>query len=207
MTSTDNPKNPSWDTRLSLTAKPGALAHFFPLLQKGITIEVEVGCTIKQLLEDQLGLTSEYVEKRIQTIFLDSKPVDDPGKAVIRNGATLTLSAAMPGLLGAMLRKQSICAVLRCQITHIEEKEALSSGKGFVVLRLFNFLGREVGPTLLKQGVGVSGDDIMALMGQQDAPIWGEVDEFALNGKKMTAKGLGKEILLGKTVFLQVREA
>lgn len=194
------------DAGLALYVKPGAFAHFFPLLQKGITMEVEVGCTIKQFLEDQIGLSPDYVEKRIQTIFLDAKPVDDLATAVIRNGATLTLSAAMPGLLGAMLRKNSICAALRCQITHMEGEEAGSSGKGFVIMRLFNFLGREVGPTILKQGVGVSGDDLQELLEQKDAPLWGEVEKFTINGEKSSTEELGKAVLTGKHVFLQVCE-
>lgn len=203
-----HPNNqPTWDTVLSLFVKPGAFAHFFPLLQKGITMEVELGCTIKAFLEDQIGLSPDYVENRIQTIFLDAKPVDDIATAVIRNGATLTLSAAMPGLLGAMLRKNSICAALRCQITHMEGEDAGSSGKGFVIMRLFNFLGREVGPTILKQGVGVNGDDLQDLLGQKDAPLWDEADALSIDGEHISVKELVKGDLSGKRVFLQVRVA
>jgi hypothetical protein len=199
---TNTPENPAWNMTISITVKPDTFTPFFPLLQTGVTLEVDVGCTIKELLEDQIGLAPDYVEQRIQTIFLDAKPVDDPGTAVVRNGASLTLSAAMPGLLGAMLRKQSICAVLRCQITHTEAEEAGYSGKGLVVLRLFNFLGREVGPELLRQGVGVSGDDLQDLLGKSSDPFW---EEMELNGEDVDAAGLGKEVLSGKHVFLQVR--
>ena len=207
MTHPNNPGNLPWDTTLSLFVKPGAFTHFFPILQKGVTIEVEVGCTIKQLLEDQIGLTPDYVEKRIQTIFLDAKPVDDPDKAVIRSGATLTLSAVMPGLLGAMLRKNSVCAALRSQITHMEEEGAPASGKGFVMLRLFNFLGREVGPTLLKQGVGVSGEDLQDFLGQGNDPLWGEVEKLVLNGERTDVQGLREKVWSDKQVFLELHDA
>lgn len=207
MTHTNNLENSAWDANLSLFVKPGAFTYFFPILQKGVAIEVEVGCTIKQLLEEQIGLAPDYVEKRIQTIFLDAKPVDDLGTAVIRDGATLTLSAAMPGLLGAMLRKSSICAVLRCQITHIEEEEAQSSGKGLVMLRLFNFLGREVGPTLLKQGVGVSGEDFQDFLGQGYEPPWGEVEKLVLDGQETDVKRLREKVWSDKQVFLELHDA
>ena len=207
MGNTDNQRNPAWDATLSLFVKPGAFTYFLPILQKGVAIEVEVGCTIKQLLEEQIGLTPDYVEKRIQTIFLDAKPVDDLGSAVIRDGATLTLSAAMPGLLGAMLRKNSVCAALRSQITHMEEKGAPASGKGLVMLRLFNFLGREVGPTLLKQGVGVSGEDLQDFLGQGYDPLWGEVEKLVLNGEGTDVKGLREKIWSDKQVFLELHDA
>ncbi len=194
------------DATLALTAKSGAFPYLFPFLQKGVIMEVEVGSTIKQFLEEQIGLPSAYVEKRIQTIFLDAKPVDDLDKAVIKDGVTLTLSAAMPGLLGAMLRKQSACAVLRCQITHTEEEDAQSSGRGYIVLRLFNFMGSEVGPKILEQGVGVMGDDLQALLGQQDAPMWREIETLDLNGERLDGKALGNDVLKGRQVFLQVRQ-
>jgi hypothetical protein len=83
----------------------------------------------------------------------------------------------------------------------------MASGKGFVVLRLFNFLGREVGPSLLKQGVGVSGDDLQGVLGEKNGPLRGEVEELVVNGEKRNGEGLKAEVLSGKHVFLQVREA
>ena len=64
------------------------LACFFPLLQKGFALGVLAGFPLRAFLRDGLGLTAEYIEARIQTIFLDGKPVDDIDTALIRDGAT-----------------------------------------------------------------------------------------------------------------------
>jgi len=45
------------------------------------------------------GLDEDYVTQRISTIFLDGKPVDDIDTLLVRDGAVLSLSAAMPGLV------------------------------------------------------------------------------------------------------------
>jgi len=62
---------------ICLTVEARLVPVFFQLLQSGFRINVSVGCTVKSLLCEQLGVTPEYLEKRIQTIFLDGKPVDD----------------------------------------------------------------------------------------------------------------------------------
>ena len=62
---------------LSLTLDPDKIQGFFPLLQRGFMVKVQIGCSIKTILCEQFGLDPEYVEDRIQTIFLDGKMVDD----------------------------------------------------------------------------------------------------------------------------------
>jgi hypothetical protein len=56
------------------------------------------------VLCDQFQVETDYLENRIKTIFLDGKPVDDEDKAVLKNGSTLALSAAMPGLVDSTFR-------------------------------------------------------------------------------------------------------
>src|SRR5512137_27882 len=97
--------DPGTADRLDITVPADRLAYFFPLLQKGFELKVCLGTPIGVLLRDGLGLTDEYIETRIQTVFLDGKPVDDINGALIRDGSTLALAPAMPGLMGAMLRR------------------------------------------------------------------------------------------------------
>ena len=87
------------DTRLTIFTEQKQIARFSALLRAGFKLEARVGYTVKEFLCDQLGLPTDYYEERIQTIFLNSKPVDDAEKAIIRDGATVALSAAMPGLV------------------------------------------------------------------------------------------------------------
>jgi hypothetical protein len=89
------------------------IPRFFQLLQQGFAVKVQAGCSVKTLLCEQLGLSPEYLEERIQTIFLDGRPVDDVNSAIIEDGSTLALSAAMPGLAGATLRKGGYYAPMR----------------------------------------------------------------------------------------------
>ncbi len=60
-----------------MTVKPGFVPFIFPLLQKGFVLEAEVGCSLRELLAERFGISAEYIENRIQTVFLDGKPVDD----------------------------------------------------------------------------------------------------------------------------------
>ena len=64
-------------------------------------VETPVGCSVKTMLNNTLGMDDNYVEDRIKTIFLDAKPVDDINTACINDGSVLALSGAMPGLAGA----------------------------------------------------------------------------------------------------------
>ena len=104
--------------RLQLTLRAEGIPLFLTLLQKGFMMDVKVGCSLRSLLVDQLGIAAEYVEGRIQTIFVDGKPVDDLDRTAIRDGSTLALSSALPGLLGATLRRGGYYAAMRSQSTH-----------------------------------------------------------------------------------------
>ena len=144
---------PAEDHRLRMTAEPAALATFTPILQEGVELPVGVGCSVHALLSEQLGLEPRYVEERVQTAFLDGKPVDRLDRAVVRDGSVLALSAALPGLLGATLRKGGHYASLRGSITHAEPGATCGQGPGRVTLKVFNVLLRELAPPLLRRGV------------------------------------------------------
>lgn len=202
-----HPLNPGKSATLFLLVTSRAIPNFFPLLQKGVSLGVELGCTIKGFLEDHLGVSPEYLEHRIQTLFLDAKPVDDPDKAFIRDGSTLTLSAAMPGLLGQMLRKGSVCSALRSQITHREDLQTTPSGQGVVLVRLLNFVAREVGPTLLEKGVWVQGEYLEDLLVSRADLLREDIRKAVLNGKTVDFQGIAKITWPGKQVFLEVCSA
>ena len=80
------------------------LPAFFPLLQKGVYIEIDSGVTVRRILEQYCAGGNGYILRRIQTIFLNGKPVDDTDAAILKDGDCLALSAAMPGLVGATMR-------------------------------------------------------------------------------------------------------
>jgi len=150
--------------RLRITVPAERLACFFPLLQKGFELKVCLGIPIGVLLRDGLGLTDEYIETRIQTVFLDGKPVDDIDTALVRDGATLALAPAMPGLMGAMLRRGGYYAPMRSGITHRGDTAPQGIGQGRIVMKLFGMALRELGPQLLERGIGVDAGDLAQIV-------------------------------------------
>jgi hypothetical protein len=129
------------------------LSTFFPVFQSGVTVPAKVGCTLKNLLTDQFAIPADYVADRITTIFLDNSPVDDLDSLIIRDGSRLTLSAAMPGLVGATMRRGGFYAALRQGISYEADKGVTAGKYGSVRLKLFNLLLAELGPLVLARGL------------------------------------------------------
>jgi hypothetical protein len=140
-------------SQLVLTLKPDQLNFFFPLLQKGVMVPATVGCSLKNLLCDQFAIPSDYVTDRITTIFIDNRPVDDLDRTIIQEGSRVTLSAAMPGLVGATMRRGGFYAALRQGISHLEHNVSTAGECGTVRLKLFNLLLAELGPLILARGL------------------------------------------------------
>jgi hypothetical protein len=160
---------------LSLRLPPGRLEAFFPLLQKGVKVPAYVGCSLKSLLCDQFGIDADFVAQRILTIFCDSQPVDDLDRTSVREGAKIALSAAMPGLVGASMRRGGQYAALRRGISHGEDGGAAAPVSGTVRIKLFNLLLAELGPRILSRGVLLEPSDLAELLRQlpstgNDAP-------------------------------------
>lgn len=170
---------------LYLSVEKNALPHFFPLFQQGVIITTPVGENIQDLLSLHLEIPPEYVENRIQTIFLDGEAVDDLGEAVVRDGSTLALSAAMPGLVGATLRRGGAFASLRQSITFSQGGEAIPQEEGRIVLKLFNLLVPELSPQLLAQGVRLQGEELNRFLGGLPKDFWDECREVIMNGRKI----------------------
>jgi hypothetical protein len=147
---------------LQLPAKH--LGAFFPLLQKGVTVPATVGCSLRSLLCDQFAIPADYVTDRITTLFFDNSPVDDLDRTIIQNGSRVTLSAAMPGLVGATMRRGGFYAALRQGISHIMDDTATADACGAVRIKLFNLLLAELGPLILARGIILEPSERVALL-------------------------------------------
>jgi len=145
---------------VSLQLKMNQLSAFFPLFQQGVTVPATVSCTLKNLLCDQLAIPSDYVTNRITTIFLDNCPVDDLDRTIILDGSRVTLSAAMPGLVGATMRRGGFYAALRQGISHVTESGTSGKESGTVRLKLFNLLLAELAPLVLARGILLDQDEL-----------------------------------------------
>lgn len=170
--------------RLCLTVPAERFPCFFPLMQKGFGLGVPVGRPVRELLREAFDLTDEYIETRIQTVFLDGKPVDDIDTALVRDGSTLGLAPAMPGLMGAMLRRGGFYASMRNGITHRDGAAPRRVGEGRITMKLFGMALRELGPKLLERGIEVEAGDLAQIV--RDLPVdcrEGTVDLEGLGGQ------------------------
>jgi len=147
--------------RIVLTAND--LQIITPILQKGFQIHELTDISLNHLLKTRWNLTDDFIRERIGTIFLDSKPVDDLDRTVIRSGAVLALSAAMPGLVGAVMRRGSPLAVFRDTISCVDETACISESNGTITIKLFNTLMKDLGPMFLKNGMIVDIKDLDSL--------------------------------------------
>ena len=141
---------------LQFKVEPEKISGFPKLFGKGVNIKVMVGSSIRELLCTQIGVPSDYLEKKVQTIFLDQKVVDNVDSAIVKNGSTLALSAAMPGLAGASLRKGGYYSQLRKEIS--EQTSGTGAPppyrtRGMITIKLFNTVCRDIGSIFLKYGV------------------------------------------------------
>jgi len=134
------------------------VAAFSSILQAGFKVNIRTGVNIRDLLCNQFDVAPDYVKDRIRTAFLNGKPVDDFNTAMVEKEATLALSAAMPGLVGATFRKGGILAVFRGTITHTKADSSVEDREGTVSIKLFNVLAKEIGLTFLKRGLMVDSD-------------------------------------------------
>ncbi|HXE98541.1 MAG TPA: hypothetical protein VN642_19215, partial [Dongiaceae bacterium] len=98
----------------------------------------------------------------------------------------VTLSAAMPGLVGATMRRGGFYAALRRGISHAAESKTAAGECGTVRLKLFNLLLTELGPLVLARGIILEQGELKDLL--QSLPDW----------PKDSSSGTGKLLL---TVF------
>ena len=175
------------------------VSRMLHILQNGFMVRAQVGCSIKEFLCQQQKLSQEYITKRISTIFLDGKPVDDIDSAVIQDGSTLALSGAMPGLVGAVMRRRSFYASFRSSITYKKGDNVSQHEEGMVRLKLFNMVMKELGPDFLEKGIFIRTSDLSGFLVNQ----W---DVF-LNGEPVEPHRLkeGKFAFPNDRVFLTVK--
>ena len=190
--------------RLAFMVNEPLVAQFFLLLQQGVLIRRRVDGSIDTFLRKELGADPATIEK-IQSIVLDGKPVDDIASALVHDGSVLALSAAMPGVVGATLRRGGAYASLRSGITYHEAGKACMAGEGWVTLKVFNLLMAELGPGLLRQGVLVKTTVLTEMLAERVEELQ-QGCSVTLDGKPIDIGSLVKgEVMAGTDrVFLTV---
>jgi hypothetical protein len=176
------------------------------LLARGFTIQARIGGTLSDLLGCQLGIGAEYLTNRVQTLFLNNSPVDDPEKTAVAEGDVIALSAAMPGLAGATLRKGGFYSRLRHGISHqAKDAKEIDQHKGIVTIRLFNVVAKELGPLFLERGVMVDAGTLQSFFKIAGPVLTSPAYTFILDGEEISIQALLENDWLRQKVRLRIQ--
>ena len=180
------------DSTICLKVQPSDLALFYPLLQTGVVVRCRVGISLADFLTETLELPGSYVESRISTIFLNGSPVDDIESALISDGAAVALSSAMPGLVGATMRRKGFYSALRGTITHVSGDREIVTGTGSVRLKLFNLVMTDIGPAVLKRGFLLETAELGEFLSDLREDFFMRVPAARLNDSSVEPRALKK---------------
>jgi hypothetical protein len=175
---------------LHLFMNPAALSHFDPVLQAGFFVRAAIQDSVRAYLSAQLGLPDQYINERISTVFLDGKPVDNIDSAIIMEGATLALSSAMPGLVGATMRRGGYYSGLRSAITYKEQGERKPEKEGVLRIKLFNLLLAQLGPIFLGRGVYMSVRELTGFLTRQPFDFFKACRKAMFDGEYLEVSSL-----------------
>jgi hypothetical protein len=190
---------------LSLVVERDLLARFYRIFQGGFLIKARVGTGVGRFLRERLGLPPQYVAERISTIFLDGKPVDDLDAATVTEGSTLALSSAMPGLVGATMRRQGFYASLRNTITHKQEEWHGEEKEGLLRVKVFNLLMADLGPLFLERGIYVPSGELELFFAAEPDRFFDGIKGAALDGRSVQPSSLRRAGTIGGCGWTHLR--
>ena len=137
------------------------------LFQRGVVVSIPGPRSVADFLAVDLAIDPDYVRRTIATVFVDSMVVDDLDRAMLHPGSTLTLSAAMPGLVGATLRRSSYYSAMRAEVSwrecHLDGRDDESAPT--IRVKLFNLIIPGVGPSILRRGIVLAHDEAARILG------------------------------------------
>ncbi len=194
---------------VELSIPENQLSMVFPLLRQGVDVVARPGQTVHAFLHQDLGLSEQVIQSRVQTVFLNGQPADELNTARLAQGDVLTLSAAMPGLLGACMRVDSPYAAMRDSRSQDRDEQQWSQGKGETMrftLKLFNFMASEIGPCVLTRGVYLRQEQLQKLMEQAaDHDLLIDRVRLKVDGEVLDLEQESMAALLGSsdTVFVR----
>lgn len=172
-------------TTLELTFAADRVSVFNPLLQQGVRVACLVGCSLGELLGRQWGIEADYLARRVSTLFLNARAIDDVENALVVPDAVIALSGAMPGLVGATMRRGGYYAAMRGAMTHTEQAGEAASTPATVRVKLFNLLLGELGPGFLERGILISGAEFQAFVRDREGDFRYGCRSARLNGREI----------------------
>ena len=183
------------------------ISTFYPLLAQGFFVPIKTGSSIKELLCNGLGWDIEFIQQRIQTIFMEGRTVDDIDGTSVQDGGTLAVSGAMPGVLGAIVRKGSYYSAMRSQITGQGDMQTLHQSQGRVKVKLFNVIAKEKAADLFDKGVIIMGRDFRSYMMKLPESFLAQCNEIRLEQKPADMNRLLSAGLEDREILLQIHKS
>jgi hypothetical protein len=192
-----NDKHPGLDeislanetARIELDPTPETAQRVCTLLPHGCYVTFRSGFSLRQVLCEQFNISPDYLKYEIKVLFLNNSPVDNLDTAFIKDGSTLALSAAMPGLVGAAMRRDGL-SWMRSSITYQEQEEEHKETEGVIQLKLFNKVMADLGESFLKRGIYVRPRFLAAFFRKFTPEFWQGCGTIAKNGQSVTVDGL-----------------
>ncbi len=192
---------------LLLTTTPGSPGAFSSLLQGGFFFHTRRGITLNEMLCSLPGFDQDYINGRIQTIFIDGLPADHLNQTLIGTSAVIAISAAMPGLAGAIFRKNGVHASLR---TSQESMQTISRNNDtdtplLIQLKLFNIIAEEKSEQILRTGCTLSGSSLGKFFNYR-LPLLTHIENCMFNGKKTSMEQLRPLLQTTEFIHLSLQE-
>ncbi len=188
---------------LYLKKTPRAAASMAGLLQRGYLVPVTGPVSIVDLLIGLPGFDETYIGEELQTIFVNGLPADDVHR-LLQPGDTLALSAAMPGLAGAIFRKGGLHGSLRTR--PVAKKEQQVEASGYVTVKLFNRVSAETGPQQLRAGICIRGKVLARFLDRQGMRILPLLERAEIRGFAVALEELPGQIVDLQLVLLRMYE-
>jgi hypothetical protein len=189
---------------VKIIAKRSLAPYFRSFFQAGFLFRCQVGQSIADFLFRQLSLERDFVEKKISTVFLDGECVDDISLANMKDGSVVAFSSALPGLVGATLRRDGFYACLRDSITYHKEEMPVEARQGTITVKLFNLLMDELGPVFLEKCIITARTAIVSFFQAQKEDFWKEISAVHLGNTSIAPSRLMEESTYNNYAHLMV---
>jgi hypothetical protein len=188
---------------LTLNTTRDAASKTATLLQRGFVLPVTGTISIVELLLSLPGFNEEYIRDRVQTIFVNGLAEDNTSRELTA-GDVLALSAAMPGLAGAIFRRGGQHASLRTRPVAVNHSKADQSGS--ITLKLFNMIATETGPQLLQAGILIKGKTLARFLDRQGERILPVIKRAEVKGIPVELAELAVELADNELIYLKIHD-
>ncbi len=161
--------------------------------------------TFAELFASLPGFSTKYIGDRIETIFQNGLPVDDIETGIDGPAPVIAISGAMPGLAGAIFRKNSFHAALRTSDSNALPDKLERSEGVLIRLKFFNVIASEKGGTILNSGCFMKSDSVLKFINYRPR-LFSEVLSLHCNDESLGLDDMKTILHKSETVYLRIQE-